>query len=58
MREKPGPDVAVIDFKPPKDAPTIAHILAISSSICINEPPIFGSLAPMTSIISVEGVMG
>jgi hypothetical protein len=33
IREKPGPDVAVILLRPAFDAPTIAAMLAISSSI-------------------------
>jgi hypothetical protein len=33
MRLKPGPEVAVMDFMPPYEAPMTAAIEAISSSI-------------------------
>jgi len=33
MRLKPGPEVAVIDSKPPQALPITAEIAAISSSI-------------------------
>jgi hypothetical protein len=33
IREKPGPDVDVIAFTPPQEAPRIAAMEAISSSI-------------------------
>jgi hypothetical protein len=33
INENPGPEVAVIDFTPPQDAPRMAAIDAISSSI-------------------------
>src|SRR3990167_3167687 len=58
IREKPGPLVAVNDFVPPSEAPMIAQIEAISSSICIKTPPIFGSLTERISATSVEGVIG
>ena len=58
MREKPGPDVAVIDLTPASDAPMIAPMLAISSSIWMNVPPSAGSLTESISDISVAGVMG
>ena len=35
ISEKPGPLVAVNDLAPARDAPTMAAMLAISSSICI-----------------------
>src|SRR3989338_5797848 len=44
FKEKPGPEVAVITFRPAKDAPKMAPILAISSSIWINFPPSCGNL--------------
>jgi len=54
----PGPEVAVRDFSPAIEAPITAAILAISSSICINFPPILGNLRAIFSAISEEGVMG
>jgi len=58
MSEKPGPLVAVITLAPASDAPTIAAMEAISSSICMNRPPINGRHCDMTSAISDDGVMG
>src|SRR5450756_962620 len=40
------------------DAPTIAMMLAISSSICMNIPPICGMRLAMISAISEDGVIG
>src|SRR4030042_996705 len=58
MSENPGPDVAVIDFAPPQEAPTTADIHAISSSIWRKDPPTSGSLLASPSVIAVEGVIG
>ena len=53
-----SPLVTVIDFVPVHDAPTTAAMLAISSSIWMNVPPIMGKRRAMRSTTSVEGVMG
>src|SRR5450759_399777 len=58
ISEKPGPLVAVSLLRPVKDAPMIAQIEAISSSICMNIPPFRGSRTDISSAISVEGVIG
>ncbi len=58
MSEKPGPLVAVIAFEPASDAPTMAAIDAISSSIWMKRPPIRGRHCDMTSAISDDGVIG
>jgi hypothetical protein len=59
IREKPGPDVAVMDLAPVQAAPIIAAIEAISSSIWIKHAPlIFGIRAAICSATSVEGVIG
>jgi hypothetical protein len=58
IREKPGPLVAVMDFSPPTEAPMMAAMLAISSSIWMNLPPTLGSSRARISATSVEGVMG
>ena len=58
LRLKPGPDVAVSALAPAREAPMMAPIAAISSSIWMNLPPIFGSLRTRYSAISEEGVMG
>ncbi len=58
MRLKPGPEVAVMLFMPPHEAPSTAAMDAISSSICIKVPPTSGSLTERCSAISVAGVMG
>ena len=58
ISENPGPLVAVITFCPVNDAPMIAQIEAISSSICMNFPPFRGRRAAINSAISVEGVIG
>ena len=39
ISERPGPDVAVMDFTPAKDAPMTAPIAASSSSVWTTEPP-------------------
>jgi hypothetical protein len=58
MRENPGPDVTVMDFFPPHEAPIKAVIEASSSSIWINTPPIEGILSANLSAVSVDGVIG
>ncbi len=58
LRENPGPLVAVMDFDPAREAPIIAAMAAISSSICMKAPPIRGSSIARTSATSVDGVMG
>ncbi|OQA66200.1 MAG: hypothetical protein BWY36_00934 [Candidatus Diapherotrites archaeon ADurb.Bin253] len=58
MSEKPGPEVAVIDFAPASDAPIIDTMLANSSSICIKTLPSFVSKKDNISAISVDGVIG
>ncbi len=58
IREKPGPLVAVITLRPVKDAPIMAHMEEISSSIWMNVPSTFGSLSDRISATSVEGVIG
>ena len=58
MREKPGPEVAVMARAPVQEAPTTAAMEAISSSIWMKTPFAFGSLRAMCSATSVEGVMG
>jgi len=50
--------VAVITFKPPIDAPRIAPMEAISSSIWMNTPPTRGNSCDMCSAISEDGVIG
>ena len=58
MREKPGPLVAVMAFLPVSEAPMMAAIEPISSSIWTKVPPILGSSSEQSSATSVEGVMG
>jgi hypothetical protein len=58
IKEKPGPLVALITLRPVKDAPIMAHMEAISSSIWMNFPPIWGSRSDKISVISLDGVMG
>ena len=58
LSENPGPEVAVIDFLPARDAPMIAPMEAISSSIWRMTPPISGSLRARYSATSVAGVIG
>ena len=58
IRLKPGPEVAVIAFAPPTDAPMTAARELISSSIWMNLPPTWGSRRARTSATSVAGVMG
>ncbi len=47
-----------MDFVPAREAPMIAPILAISSSIWINVPSTWGSRTESCSAISEAGVMG
>ena len=58
ISERPGPEVAVIDFTPVKEAPITAPIAASSSSVCSDEPPIFGSHSLRKWRISDDGVIG
>ena len=58
IKERPGPEVAVIDFAPAKEAPTTAPMAASSSSVCTQVPPIFGSQSASNCRTSVEGVIG
>ena len=58
IREKPGPLVAVMTLCPVRDAPMMAPMDAISSSIWINLPPFWGRRTDSCSATSVEGVMG
>ena len=58
LSEKPGPLVAVMTLWPVSEAPMMAHIEAISSSIWMNLPPFSGSFAASSSAISVDGVIG
>jgi hypothetical protein len=58
LSEKPGPLVAVIAFTPAREAPMIAPIAAISSSIWMNPPPVLRSRTQSSSAISDEGVIG
>ena len=58
ISERPGPDVAVMDFTPAKDAPMMAPIAASSSSVWTTEPPARGSHSARKCRISEEGVIG
>src|SRR3990172_5780990 len=58
MRLKPGPLVTVIDLVPVHEAPTTAAMLASSSSIWMNVPPMKGKRRDTRSTTSVDGVMG
>jgi hypothetical protein len=58
LRLNPGPLVAVIVLAPASEAPMIAAIEAISSSIWMNRPPRRGSSPARISAISEEGVIG
>ena len=58
MRESPGPDVAVIDLTPAKEAPMTAPIAASSSSVWMKEPSTRGSHSPRKWRISDDGVIG
>ena len=58
ISENPGPLVAVITLLPVSDAPMIAHMEAISSSIWMNLPPAAGRRPDSSSAISEDGVMG
>jgi hypothetical protein len=54
----PGPDVAVITFKPAMDAPRQAPMDAISSSAWRQTPPRGGSSESMVFSMVVAGVIG
>ena len=56
--DRPGPEVAVIDFCPAKEAPSAAPMPAISSSAWRTTPPYFQISRERNCITSVEGVMG
>ena len=58
ISERPGPDVAVIDFTPANDAPMTAPIAESSSSVCSAVPPSFGSHSASMCRISDDGVIG
>jgi len=58
IRLIPGPEVAVMAFRPPQDAPMTAAMEAISSSIWRKVPPTTGSRSASRSATSVAGVMG
>ena len=58
INENPGPDVTVITFFPPHEAPIRAAIDASSSSIWIKTPPTEGIRSENLSAVSVEGVIG
>ena len=58
IRLTPGPLVAVMAFKPLKDAPMTEAMAPISSSNWMNLPPKTGNLWAIRSAISVAGVMG
>ena len=55
---KSFPLVTVIDFVPVHDEPTTAAMLASSSSIWMNVPPIMGKRRAILSTTSVDGVIG
>jgi len=57
-QEALGYAVAVITLWPVSEAPMMAHMEAISSSIWMNLPPTWGRRAERASAISVEGVIG
>ena len=58
MSERPGPEVAVIDLTPAKEAPITAPIAASSSSVWRKEPPARGIHSARKCRISDEGVIG
>jgi len=58
MRENPGPEVDVMDFLPPHEAPRMAAMELISSSIWMKMPSTWGMRTAIRSAISVAGVMG
>ena len=58
IREKPGPEVLVMDLAPPRLPPRMAAMEAISSSIWMNTPPTWGKRLLMRSATPVAGVMG
>ena len=58
LSDMPGPEVAVIAFRPANDAPTAAPTPAISSSAWSTAPPYFQISRPRNCMISVDGVIG
>ncbi len=58
IRERPGPDVDVIDLTPANDAPTQEPSAESSSSVWITEPPTFGIHSERKWSTSDEGVIG
>ncbi len=58
LSDMPGPEVAVMDLRPAKEAPTAAPMPAISSSAWSITPPSFQMSRPSVCMISEEGVMG
>ena len=58
IRLKPGPLVTVMHLVPDHEPPTMAAMLASSSSIWMKMPPTVGKRRPMRSTTSVEGVIG
>jgi hypothetical protein len=58
MREKPGPEVAVMGLQPAQEAPMREQAEEISSSIWIKRPPTWGNRWAAFSMISEAGVMG
>src|SRR3990172_550296 len=58
MRENPGPEVAVMARAPATEAPTMAAMLASSSSIWTKRPPTSGSRRASHSATPVGGGSG
>ena len=58
ISERPGPEVAVIEGRPPKEAPMIMLIEASSSSAWTSAPPVAASAGARYSRTSVAGVIG
>ena len=58
ISDRPGPEVAVTEGRPPKDAPMIMLIEASSSSACKSAPPVWARAGARYSRISVAGVIG
>ena len=58
IRQKPGPEVAVIAWWPASDAPTHAASAEISSGADSARPPRRGSSSIIVRKISLDGVIG
>ena len=58
LSEMPGPEEPVTATRPPQLAPMAIETAAISSSVCMKEPPYLGSSLRSNSIMSDQGVMG